>query len=470
MLILIVLFIFPVIYAFSFTDLFKILGKTVENDVLITCQGLKIGEEMVNDRGQIIKLLNVGSDKVVQVDVDGVQDTIANGTTKVVKNVELTINYVYYTDTVAEREATICTIGVTSRCIDSDGFNIYRKGTIKGFDSLDTITRKIIQSDDYCVGNKVKEFFCEHVFDLSETGTVIREGTMINETSRDCPFGCIDGACISCKDSDNGKNYNIRGEIYSEFAGSLYNSTDECFWDPSYPNGLNEYFCIDNFTRGYEFYNCPIACKNGACTSIKTEEKNLCTDSDGGKDYYTKGSCYDNLTSFASNPHYDKCRTNYPNMVNEFYCRGDGYCDNDVYTCPNGCNLTSTELYTKVINGAKITVIKSIYSDQVNSRKALLNVDGYIDWFNRSITKIINAKSIKLANLGANGVVQISVNGVIGSISGPLPSKISETLEGAPLKYQTCITGAAKLMCPILSRLTRDSVTSTPHLSQTTPL
>ena len=52
---------------------------------------------------------------------------------------------------------------------------------------------------------------------------------------------------------------------------------------------------------------------------------------------------------------------------------------------------------------------------------------------------------------------------------GATPSK-SESLEGAPLKNQTWATGVAKLICPILSRLTLDWVTSTPHLSQTTPL
>ena len=39
-----------------------------------------------------------------------------------------------------------------------------------------------------------------------------------------------------------------------------------------------------------------------------------------------------------------------------------------------------------------------------------------------------------------------------------------------PLKYQMCVTGAARSMWPILSLLTLDWVTSTPHLSHTIPL
>ena len=40
---------------------------------------------------------------------------------------------------------------------------------------------------------------------------------------------------------------------------------------------------------------------------------------------------------------------------------------------------------------------------------------------------------------------------------------------GRPLKNQTCDTGQASSMWPIRSRRTRDRVTSTPHLSHTTP-
>ncbi|MBP1619526.1 MAG: hypothetical protein H6Q02_293 [Acidobacteria bacterium] len=41
--------------------------------------------------------------------------------------------------------------------------------------------------------------------------------------------------------------------------------------------------------------------------------------------------------------------------------------------------------------------------------------------------------------------------------------------EGSPLKNQTCETGAASSMWPMRSRRTFERVTSTPHLSQTTP-
>ena len=49
-------------------------------------------------------------------------------------------------------------------------------------------------------------------------------------------------------------------------------------------------------------------------------------------------------------------------------------------------------------------------------------------------------------------------------------SRINPIRLGIPLKYQIWDTGAASSMCPILSLLTLAFVTSTPHLSQTTPL
>ena len=44
----------------------------------------------------------------------------------------------------------------------------------------------------------------------------------------------------------------------------------------------------------------------------------------------------------------------------------------------------------------------------------------------------------------------------------------SPNLEGNDFKYQMCATGAANSIWPILSLLTFDKVTSTPHFSQTT--
>ena len=49
-------------------------------------------------------------------------------------------------------------------------------------------------------------------------------------------------------------------------------------------------------------------------------------------------------------------------------------------------------------------------------------------------------------------------------------SRIRPIRDGIPLKYQIWDTGVANSICPIRSRRTFAFVTSTPHLSQTTPL
>ncbi len=48
-------------------------------------------------------------------------------------------------------------------------------------------------------------------------------------------------------------------------------------------------------------------------------------------------------------------------------------------------------------------------------------------------------------------------------------SNITPIRDGSDFKNQICAQGAAKVMCPIRSRRTRDKVTSTPHFSHTTP-
>ena len=53
----------------------------------------------------------------------------------------------------------------------------------------------------------------------------------------------------------------------------------------------------------------------------------------------------------------------------------------------------------------------------------------------------------------------------LGGISSSKPIRL-----GTPLKYQICVTGAASSTCPIRSLRTFALVTSTPHLSQITPL
>lgn len=63
-----------------------------------------------------------------------------------------------------------------------------------------------------------------------------------------------------CKDSDGGKNYNVKG---TTCLGRTC-KTDVC--TPSYPN-LLEFYCQTKYKIGSVTYSCPYGCNDGACSS-----------------------------------------------------------------------------------------------------------------------------------------------------------------------------------------------------------
>ncbi len=66
----------------------------------------------------------------------------------------------------------------------------------------------------------------------------------------------------TCKDSDNGINYFLKGTT-KVCSKSCKSKSDSCKGKV-----LTEYYCKGtNF--GYEYYNCPDGCSNGACIKIK---------------------------------------------------------------------------------------------------------------------------------------------------------------------------------------------------------
>lgn len=85
----------------------------------------------------------------------------------------------------------------------------------------------------------------------------------------------------------------------------------------------------------------------------------LCTDSDGGKDYYTKG-----YVTSGGKTYYDECSGS-KLQVNEKYCyisgTGEKVVGTSVYTCPNGC---SEEACIKKTTETEAPVITSISPNQ----------------------------------------------------------------------------------------------------------
>ena len=104
---------------------------------------------------------------------------------------------------------------------------------------------------DYCISDtELRETFCNGTEGASEIYT--------------CSDICLDGACVirSCEDSDDGKDYNVQGEI----TGYMFDDSPK--YDYCVEGGyLREVFCSENL--GYhELYKCFGMCQDGECIEI----------------------------------------------------------------------------------------------------------------------------------------------------------------------------------------------------------
>ena len=106
-------------------------------------------------------------------------------------------------------------------------------------------------------------------------------------------------------------------------------------------NMLTEWFCprvmnpVTRNERYSEEYECPNGCANGACIGEDGPEEIVeCTDSDGGKDYFTKGTTTGKSLNNVVGPQIDHCLVN--STLGEFFCE-DNVVSLDAYDCPNGC-------------------------------------------------------------------------------------------------------------------------------------
>jgi len=158
-------------------------------------------------------------------------------------------------------------------CTDSDdGRNFYVKGTFSGIWGDEFITKP-----DYCVDslNSHDEVYSSNMY--------LREGYCENGELRiylhNCPNGCKDGACLPCTDSDNGKNFYVKGEFSGRWDNEFITKSDYCI-DSLNGNEvsssdlyLKEGFCENENLRIYT-HNCPYGCNNGKCLEfIESEEE-----------------------------------------------------------------------------------------------------------------------------------------------------------------------------------------------------
>ncbi len=151
----------------------------------------------------------------------------------------------------------------------------------------------------------------------------------------------------ACSDSDGGVN------IYSKGTATGADSNDKKFTNRDYcsgSTGVMEYSCLaaaNGDILQVKYYECPsgYTCDNGACKETTTTKK--CSETDGGKNKYTKGTNYiqyANGTNFVP-PQSDYCEDT--STVAEFTCSGDQWdmtyesCPSG-YTCDNGACVVQT--------------------------------------------------------------------------------------------------------------------------------
>ena len=135
-------------------------------------------------------------------------------------------------------------------CIDSDfGINYYVKGDV--FARVNETNNYSAQ--DYCYNNTdlLKEQYCHY--------------GNINQRSHNCTYGCENGTCISCEDSDGGRKYYVKG--ISSIGNNLTN--DHCLNN----NTLMETYCgVGGLLE--EEYGCTNGCENGSCITCASISEN----------------------------------------------------------------------------------------------------------------------------------------------------------------------------------------------------
>ncbi len=246
------------------------------------------------------------------------------------------VSAVYISGSVADNQ----TAKTNFTCIDSDnGKNYFVKGHVQSYVGIVT---------DICIGTT----------QLSEAYCPSDSSPEIGVASVTCPAGniCSEGACITapfnysytqpCADSDGGLNYYKRGTARS----SVASITDSC----NSLGQLVEAHCVSTDLNAVEktIVACSAGymCREGTCINATSNYTNsnetlpanittdaVCTDSDGGLNYYTRGK----TTSIKEGvPSYGTDYCNYYNISSklvEYYCNGNTMSINP-YTCINGCS------------------------------------------------------------------------------------------------------------------------------------
>jgi len=262
-------------------------------------------------------------------------------------------------------------------------------------------------SDDYTVTGSCFDLF-NYLSDSCDSGTILREGRctagVCQFISVDCVYhgfnSCENGKCVNtvqCTDSDGGSDYYIQGTTYGKYQEEYgyepetKNWVDSCV-DKFY---VREYICKTYLDPSYaaedvwsESYRCEYGCRDGACLS----QIDPCTETDGGRNYWKKGTLNgfykptgpvteeDTCIDLLTNQTVTEC-SGESCAVSEHWCEPDetnpGFYLKTYYECPTGCsngacvsgayeidNCVDEDGGTNLFNKATVTG-EDIYSGEI---------------------------------------------------------------------------------------------------------
>ncbi|MBI5228960.1 carboxypeptidase regulatory-like domain-containing protein [Candidatus Micrarchaeota archaeon] len=142
----------------------------------------------------------------------------------------------------------------------------------------------------------------------------------------------------NCTDSDGGINIFIRGYCEQNFGLGGYGISDTCAYSTNGSSFVSECYCVWGRINT-TIRTCPsgYSCSNGACAS-STNVTN-CTDSDGGINYFVKGTVslagFPVATDTCLNCSSSNCTSG---TLIEYYCSSSANYWHKLFNCPNGCN------------------------------------------------------------------------------------------------------------------------------------
>ena len=291
----------------------RILNLVDVENVSYTFSSDKIDFVDINGIFKYRTLMISGGSGVLLLDGNEMQVKYSGADTDAAEDYVVTINW-----------GQIDEINDYSNCfVDMCGDGIINNNEVCDKTSLNGKTCRDFQYDDGAISCCIS---CEK-FDLSQCKKVVSEKSCtdhdINSTNQyysasevtasfegyEYGPGCTDAIASGVGSNSNG-------------AGAL----DTCYSDG---NTLLERICNVDKSIGSIEFKCPGGCKDGKCV----EEEKVCIDSDGGIDYFIKGSISDRISGWGM---FEDYCLNSSNLI-ERHCLGSDTNFTISYDCPKSC-------------------------------------------------------------------------------------------------------------------------------------